>query len=91
MVKQRDKLKSRESTHLFTQRKEQPALTVAEFIGYLCRLAQDCNFVDVEKMLCDHLVCGLRDDEAVRLGLFSKKSLSFQMVQEETVSAEAAF
>ncbi|KRY25161.1 hypothetical protein T01_4345 [Trichinella spiralis] len=40
-------------------------------------------------MLRDRLVCGLRD-EAVQLRLFAKKVLTFQMAQEEALSAEAA-
>ncbi|XP_003369635.1 putative integrase core domain protein [Trichinella spiralis] len=39
-------------------------------------------------MLRDRLVCGLRD-EAVQLRLFAKKVLTFQMAQEEALSAEA--
>ncbi|KRY41817.1 hypothetical protein T01_5853, partial [Trichinella spiralis] len=70
-------------------RKQQPGETVAEFIADLRRLAQGCNFVDLETMLRDRLVCGLRD-EAVQLRLFAKKVLTFQMAQEEALSAEAA-
>ncbi|KRZ77842.1 Transposon Tf2-6 polyprotein [Trichinella papuae] len=75
--------------HIFYQRKQQPGETVAEFIADLRRLAQGCNFVDLETMLRDRLVCGLRD-EAVQLRLFAKKVLTFQMAQEEALSAEAA-
>ncbi|KRX72206.1 hypothetical protein T06_255, partial [Trichinella sp. T6] len=75
--------------HIFHQRKQRPGETVAEFIADLRRLAQGCNFVDLETMLRDRLVCGLRD-EAVQLRLFAKKVLTFQMAQEEALSAEAA-
>ncbi|KRY52595.1 Transposon Tf2-9 polyprotein [Trichinella britovi] len=75
--------------HIFYQRKQRPGETVAEFIADLRRLAQGCNFVDLETMLRDRLVCGLRD-EAVQLRLFAKKVLTFQMAQEEALSAEAA-
>ncbi|KRY09414.1 hypothetical protein T12_4199, partial [Trichinella patagoniensis] len=70
-------------------RKQQPGETVAEFIADLRRFSQGCNFVDLETMLRDRLVCGLRD-EAVQLRLFAKKVLTFQMAQEEALSAEAA-
>ncbi|XP_003369139.1 conserved hypothetical protein [Trichinella spiralis] len=36
-------------------RKQQPGETVAEFIADLRRLAQGCNFVDLETMLRDRL------------------------------------
>ncbi|KRX70464.1 hypothetical protein T06_14280, partial [Trichinella sp. T6] len=75
--------------HIFYQRKQRPGETVAEFIADLRRLAQGCNFVDLETMLRDRLACGLRD-EAVQLRLFAKKVLTFQMAQEEALSAEAA-
>ncbi|XP_003369626.1 hypothetical protein Tsp_05032 [Trichinella spiralis] len=70
-------------------RKQHPGETVAEFIADLRRLAQDCNFVDLETMLRDRLVCGVRN-EAVQLQLFAQKVLTFQMTQEEALSAEAA-
>ncbi|KRY27372.1 Uncharacterized protein T01_13067 [Trichinella spiralis] len=75
--------------YIILQRKQHPGETVAEFIADLRRLAQDCNFVDLETMLRDRLVCGVRN-EAVQLQLFAQKVLTFQMTQEEALSAEAA-
>ncbi|KRY17328.1 Transposon Tf2-9 polyprotein [Trichinella patagoniensis] len=66
--------------HIFYQHKQQPGETVAEFIADLRRLAQGCNFLDLETMLRDRL----------QLRLFAKKVLTFQMAQEEALSAEAA-
>ncbi|KRX44072.1 Transposon Tf2-9 polyprotein [Trichinella murrelli] len=52
--------------HIFYQRKQQPGETVAEFIADLRRLAQDCNFLDLETMLRDRLEEALSAEAACK-------------------------
>ncbi|KRZ00689.1 Uncharacterized protein T11_4754 [Trichinella zimbabwensis] len=63
--------------------------SISDFVADLRRLAQGCNFSDLEIMLRDRLVIGLRDEE-LQLRLFSRKNLTFESALEEALSVEAA-
>ncbi|KAL1435108.1 hypothetical protein MTO96_011272 [Rhipicephalus appendiculatus] len=58
----------------FYKRNQAPEETVSFYIAELQRLAQHCNFRNLEEMLRDRLVCGLRD-EHLQNRLFAKKPL----------------
>ncbi|CAN7949085.1 unnamed protein product [Ixodes pacificus] len=73
----------------FYKRNQAPEETVSSYIAELRRLAQHCNFPNLEEVLRDHLVCGLRD-EHLQNRLFAKKQLTFCVAQEEALAAEAA-
>ncbi|KAL1460318.1 hypothetical protein MTO96_043361 [Rhipicephalus appendiculatus] len=73
----------------FYKRNQAPEETVSFYIAELRRLAQHCNFPNLEEMLRDRLVCGLRD-EHLQNRLFAKKQLTFAVAQEEALEAEAA-
>ncbi|XP_064469269.1 uncharacterized protein K02A2.6-like [Ornithodoros turicata] len=73
----------------FYRRNQGAGESVALFIAELRRLAQKCNFPNLEEMLRDRLVCGLVD-ENLQNRLFAKKKLTFKVAQEEALAAEAA-
>ncbi|XP_037507376.1 uncharacterized protein LOC119383358 [Rhipicephalus sanguineus] len=73
----------------FYKRNQAPEETVSFYIAELRSLAQHCNFPNLEEMLWDRLVCGLRD-EHLQNRLFAKKQLTFAVAQEEALAAEAA-
>ncbi|KAL1436931.1 hypothetical protein MTO96_049228 [Rhipicephalus appendiculatus] len=54
----------------FYNRNQAPEETASFYIAELRRLAQHCNFPNLEEMLRDRLVCGLRDEQN---RLFAKK------------------
>ena len=62
---------------------------MADFVAVLCTAARHCAFVELDTMLRDRLVCGMRDERTQRR-LFARKRLSFADALEEALSAEAA-
>ncbi|KRY90554.1 Transposon Tf2-9 polyprotein [Trichinella pseudospiralis] len=73
----------------FYKRNQKIGESISDFVADLRRLAQGCNFSDLEIMLRDRLGIGLRDEE-LQLRLFSRKNLTFESALEEALSAEAA-
>ncbi|KRZ91539.1 LanC-like protein 2 [Trichinella sp. T8] len=73
----------------FYKRNQKIGESISDFLADLRRLAQGCNFSDLEIMLRDRLVIGLRDEE-LQLRLFFRKNLTFESALEEVLSAEAA-
>ncbi|KAL1484314.1 hypothetical protein MTO96_050062, partial [Rhipicephalus appendiculatus] len=73
----------------FYKRCQGPGEPVSVFMAELRRLAQNCNFANLEEMLRDRLVCGLRNDR-VQNRLFAMKKLTFKIALEEALAAEAA-
>ncbi|KRY10622.1 LanC-like protein 2 [Trichinella patagoniensis] len=73
----------------FYKRNQKIGESISDFVADLRRLAQGCNFSDLEIMLRDRLVIGLRDEE-LQLRLFFRKNLTFESALEEALSAEAA-
>lgn len=73
----------------FYKRNQGPGESVSVFMAELRRLAQNCNFANLEEMLRDRLVCGLRNDK-VQNRLFAMKKLTFKIALEEALAAEAA-
>ncbi|KRY64914.1 Uncharacterized protein T4A_14025 [Trichinella pseudospiralis] len=72
----------------FYKRNRKIGESISDFVADLRRLAQGCNFSDLEIMLRDRLGIGLRDEE-LQLRLFSRKNLTFESALEEALSAEA--
>ncbi|XP_003366744.1 conserved hypothetical protein, partial [Trichinella spiralis] len=68
----------------FYKRNLKNGKSISDFVADLRRLAQD-----LEIMLRDRLVIGLREEE-LQLRLFSRKNLTFESALEEVLSAEAA-
>ena len=75
--------------HAFYCRDQKEGESVAEFVAALRTAARHCDFKELETMLRDRLVCGLRDERTQRR-LFARKKLSFQEAMEEALAAEAA-
>uniref|UniRef100_A0A5S6QNL9 RNA-directed DNA polymerase n=1 Tax=Trichuris muris TaxID=70415 RepID=A0A5S6QNL9_TRIMR len=60
----------------FHSRTQKEGETVSDFVTDLRRLSAKCNFLDLDNMLRDRLVCGLRD-ETLQRRLFAEKQLDF--------------
>lgn len=73
----------------FYKRSQSPNETVAEFVSELRRLSEYCNFTELEKMLRDQIVCGVRD-ESLQKKLFSEPQLTYNRAYELAIAAEMA-
>ena len=62
--------------HIFYRRDQKDSESVAEFVAALRTAARHCAFVDLDTMLRDRLVCGMRDERTQRR-LFARKKLTF--------------
>lgn len=63
--------------------------SVAEYIANLRTLSSWCNFTDLERMLRDRLVCGMRDAK-LQYELLKKDKLSYQDVVDAMFTYESA-
>ncbi|XP_077773304.1 uncharacterized protein LOC144325103 [Podarcis muralis] len=66
-----------------------PGETITGFVTSLHQAARFCNFSELENMLRDRLVGGLKDEKLQRR-LYAKKDLTFQVALEEALATEAA-
>lgn len=76
-------------SYQFYKRNQKHGESVAEYIAQLRKLSSGCNFVDLERMLRDRLVCGI-SDERLQYELLSRDNLSYQSVVDALVSSESA-
>ena len=74
----------------FNNRAQGPHESIAAYIAELRRLAQYCEFgTQLEDMLCDRLVIGVRDD-VLRRKLMTQSDTSFKKAQEIAIAHETA-
>ena len=73
----------------FNQRNQKQGENISEYIAGLRRLSQFCEFNDLDDMLRDRIVCGMRN-ESLQKRLLSDKNLTLGKVIEETQAAEMA-
>lgn len=70
--------------------KQQPGQSISAFIAELRKLSVHCNFGDqLENMLHDRIVCGVRDP-ALQRQLLSETALTFKSAEEKATAAETA-
>ncbi|KFD54750.1 hypothetical protein M513_04450 [Trichuris suis] len=62
----------------FHSRVQREGETISDFVTDLRRLTAKCNFLELDNMTRDRLVCGLRD-EALQCRLFAQKQLDLAM------------
>lgn len=68
------------------QKRDEP---VSDYIAQLRTLSSGCNFSDLERMLRDRLVCGMRD-EKLQYELLKRDNLRYQDVVDAMLSSESA-
>uniref|UniRef100_A0A670HXL9 CCHC-type domain-containing protein n=1 Tax=Podarcis muralis TaxID=64176 RepID=A0A670HXL9_PODMU len=73
----------------FYAKQQAPGETITGFVTSLRQAARFCNFSELENMLRDRLVGGLKDEKLQRR-LYAKKNLTFQVALEEALAMEAA-
>ncbi|UYV63694.1 K02A2.6-like, partial [Cordylochernes scorpioides] len=73
----------------FTKRLQMPNETISEFITALKKIAEKCEFPDVEDRLRDALVCGILNEE-IQSMLLMNSMLTFKVAQEMALAHEAA-
>ena len=76
--------------YYFYNRVQAPEESIAAYIAELRRLAEHCEFgTQLEEMLCDRLVVGVRDDN-LRRKLLTQTDTGFQKAQELAIAHETA-
>ncbi|UYV80374.1 hypothetical protein LAZ67_19000010 [Cordylochernes scorpioides] len=73
----------------FAKRLQIPNETISEFITALKKIAEKCEFPDVEDRLRDALVCGILSEE-IQSMLLMNSMLTFKVAQEMALAHEAA-
>ena len=74
----------------FNNRTQGTAESIVEYIAELRRLAQHCQFgTQLEDMLCDRLIVGVRNDD-LRRKLLAQPDTGFQRIQEIAIAHETA-
>ncbi|UYV62676.1 hypothetical protein LAZ67_2001524, partial [Cordylochernes scorpioides] len=73
----------------FAKRLQMPNETISEFITALKKIAEKCEFPDVEDRLRDALVCGILSEE-IQSMLLMNSMLTFKVAQEMALAHEAA-
>ncbi|XP_037930860.1 uncharacterized protein K02A2.6-like [Teleopsis dalmanni] len=73
----------------FYRRNQKKDELITEYLAALRKLSQDCNFNDLEEMLRDRLVCGMRD-ENLQKRLLANDQLTLKIAQEEAIASETA-
>lgn len=73
----------------FYKRDQNREESAADYIANLRKLSSGCNFTDLERMLRDRLVCGMRD-ERLQYELLKKDTITYQDVVDALLSAESA-
>ena len=62
---------------------------MADFVAELCQLSEYCGFQDLEDMLRDRLVCGVRDAR-IQKKLLAETGLTFKKAFETAQAVETA-
>lgn len=73
----------------FRKRVQGEGETIAAFVADLRRLSEHCKFTELENMIRDQIVCGVRD-EALQKRLFVESKLDMKKALEMAIAAEAA-
>ncbi|XP_049883119.1 uncharacterized protein LOC126378773 [Pectinophora gossypiella] len=76
-------------SYKFYKRDQNRGESSAEYITQLRKISAGCNFSDLERMLRDRLVCGMRDDR-LQYELLKRDNLTYKDVVEAMQSAESA-
>lgn len=63
--------------------------SLAEYLAELRKLSEHCEFKDLEEMLLDRLICGMRD-ERIQRRLLADANLTFKKVRDEALADESA-
>ena len=62
---------------------------MADYVAELCRLSEHCGFQDLENMLRDRLVCGVRDTR-IQKKLLAETGLTFKKAFDSAQAVEMA-
>lgn len=73
----------------FNRRDQLPNETLADYLAELRRLSEHCEFTDLEEMLLDRLICGMRDERLQRR-LLADADLTFKKVKDAALADESA-
>lgn len=73
----------------FYKRDQKRDESASDYIAQLRKLSSGCNFADLERMLRDRLVCGMRDDR-LQYELLKRDNLCYKDVVDAMLSAESA-
>lgn len=73
----------------FYKRDQRHTESASDYIASLRKLSSGCNFMDLERMLRDRLVCGMRD-ERLQYELLKRDNLQYQDVVDAMLSSESA-
>lgn len=73
----------------FYKRDQKSDESASDYIAQLRKLSSECNFSDLERMLRDRLVCGMRDDR-LQYELLKRDNLRYQDVVDAMLSSESA-
>jgi hypothetical protein len=76
-------------SYKFYKRDQKRDESAAEYIAQLRKLSSGCNFLDLERMLRDRLVCGMNDNK-LQYDLLKKDNLSYENVVDALLSSESA-
>lgn len=63
--------------------------SLAEYLAALMKLSEHCEFRDLEEMLLDRLICGMKDERFQRR-LLADANLTFKKVRDEVLADESA-
>lgn len=73
----------------FNRRVQKPNEKIAVFVADLRRLSEHCNFAELDKMLRDRIVCGIKD-ESVQKRMFAESDLTLKKAYDMAIAAEIA-
>lgn len=76
-------------SYKFYTRNQNTDENASEYTVQLQKISSKCNFVDLERMLRDRLVCGMRD-RRLQYELLKKNNLNYQDVVDAMLAAETA-
>ncbi|CAH2085636.1 unnamed protein product [Euphydryas editha] len=76
-------------SYKFYTRNQNTNETASEYIAQLRKISSSCNFKELERMLRDRLVCGMKD-QRLQYELLKRDSLSYQDVVDAMLSSESA-
>ena len=64
--------------------------TIATYIAELRALSEFCNFHELEKMLRDHLICGVNNNRIQQRLLAETGELTYQKARDIAIAMESA-
>lgn len=73
----------------FYRRDQQEEESIPEYLAALRKLSQHCDFKDLDEMLRDRLVCGIRDTN-LQKRLLANEKLTLEMAENEAIANEEA-